>query len=564
MTFGESDMIDVPRSSWDRTFTHKTTFNAGDLVPIYFNEDIIPGTTITNKTSMVVRMQTPIYPVMDNLYLDYFWFRAPKYYYWEHFKNQMGQNDLGAWSQTIEYTTPTIKVTTAYGPNDLASYLGVPIGITGFEYDRLGISLYCGLWNNWFRSQVLQAPIILDKTDSDLTSDGTINTGYGLLPVCKTHDSFTSLLIEPERSLPGMTNGVTLPLGTTAPVIGNGNVVGFQDTLNMAGTIALYSETSGGSSYRNVGASYFNAQQSPVKLDNEPVGAAPVGNNGMYGLSQDPAKSGMIADLTNATAASLNALFLATATQRLLYQDAVYGTIYRDILRGYGVLANSQDTMIEEYLGGSRVPINIETVLQQSETTSASPLGETGAYSVTVNTDTDFTKSFTTHDMLICVACVRIAQHTYQQGLNRMFSRMRRLDHYHPTLSHIANQPKYNREIFLQSDSVVNSAGTPINDDVFGYQEAWQEYLIMPNRISGELLSQYAQSLDAWHYGDDYATLPVLDEDWIVEDKTLIDRTLAVQSTEANQFFGDFYFEQHVVAPIPLARTPGLIGFTHM
>lgn len=548
MTFGESDMIDVPRSSWDRTFTHKTTFNAGDLVPIYFNEDIIPGTTITNKTSMVVRMQTPIYPIMDNLYLDYFWFRAPKYYYWEHFKNQMGQNDLGAWSQTIEYTTPTIKVTTAYGPNDLASYLGVPNGITGFEYDRLGISLYCGLWNNWFRSQVLQAPIILDKTDSDLTSDGTINTGYGLLPVCKTHDSFTSLLIEPERSLPGQSGGVTLPLGTSAPVVGNGQAFGITD-----GTNTKYLGYSSSGLVTGTGA-------------DTTVGASLTGSalttNKMLGVATS--NSGMIADLTQATAASLNALFLATATQRLLYQDAVYGTIYRDILRGYGVLASSQDTMIEEYLGGSRVPINIETVLQNSETTSASPLGETGAYSVTVNTDTDFTKSFTTHDMLICVACVRIAQHTYQQGLNRMFSRMRRLDHYHPTLAHIANQPKYNREIFLQSDSVVNANGTPINDDVFGYQEAWQEYLIMPNRISGEMLSQYAQSLDAWHFGDDYSSLPVLDEDWIVEDKTLIDRTLAVQSTEANQFFGDFYFEQHVVAPIPLARTPGLIGFTHM
>lgn len=548
MTFGESDMIDVPRSSWDRTFTHKTTFNAGELVPIYFNEDIIPGTTITNKTSMVVRMQTPIYPIMDNLYLDYFWFRAPKYYYWEHFKNQMGQNDLGAWSQTIEYTTPTIKVTTAYGPNDLASYLGVPIGITGFEYDRLGISLYCGLWNNWFRSQVLQAPIILDKTDSDLTSDGTINTGYGLLPVCKTHDSFTSLLIEPERSLPGQSGGVTLPLGTSAPVVGNGQAFGITD-----GTNTKYLGYSSSGLVTGTGA-------------DTTVGASLTGSalttNKMLGVATS--NSGMIADLTKATAASLNALFLATATQRLLYQDAVYGTIYRDILRGYGVLASSQDTMIEEYLGGSRVPINIETVLQNSETTSASPLGETGAYSVTVNTDTDFTKSFTTHDMLICVACVRIAQHTYQQGLNRMFSRMRRLDHYHPTLAHIANQPKYNREIFLQSDSVVNTNGTPVNDDVFGYQEAWQEYLIMPNRISGEMLSQYAQSLDAWHFGDDYSSLPVLDEDWIVEDKTLIDRTLAVQSTEANQFFGDFYFEQHVVAPIPLARTPGLIGFTHM
>lgn len=552
--YAEVDTINVNRSHWTRSWTHKTTFNAGQLFVMAFDEDIIPGTTIKHKTSALIRMSTPTYPTMDNLIFDYWAFRASKYWYWEHFKEQMGQNSLGAWSQTIEYTTPQIKVTTAYGPNDLATYMGIPQGISGFSYDRLGINFYCDVWNNWFRSQVVQAPIQIDKTDQDLTSDGTINTGYGLLPVCKTHDYFTSLLIEPQRSLPGMTgDGVTLPLGTTAPVVGNGTTLGLTSgSQNFAPRLGsgylMYTDTKYGQAVGTSGTN--NMAANPIDR--------------MIGVTTDATKSGLIADLSQATAATLNALYLANATQQLLQYDALYGTIYRDILRGYGVVASSQDTMIPEYLGGQRVPINIETVLQNSETTANSPLGETGAFSVTASTNTDFTKSFSTHDMIIIVGAVRIAQHTYQQGLARQFKRLRRLDHYHPVLAHLANQPVYNEEIFLQADTVVDADGNPVNTNVFGYKEAWQEYLYKQNRVSGELSSLYAQSLDAWHYGDDYATLPIFGPDWIVEDLNLIDRTLAVTSQDANQFIADFYFEQEVTAPIPLSRFPGLTGFATM
>lgn len=547
LAYSEIDTINTPRSTWNTSFTHKTTFNAGKLIVLYFDEDIIPGLTRKLKTSFVVRMQTPIYPTMDNLKFDYFWFKAPKYYYWEHFKNQMGQNDLGAWSQTIEYTTPEINVTTAYGVNDLAAYMGVPINITGFSWDRLGIGLYIDIWNNFFRSQALQAPIVIDKTDSDLNSDATINTGYGLLPVCRTHDYFSSLLPEPQRSLPGMSGGVTLPLGTTAPVVGNGMSLGLTDGTNNAGLIysnSIGNNVSQGAYNKPAGSAYTNNPLNTLSL----------------GVTKDPEKSGMIVDLTQATAASLNALYLATATQSLLQNDARLGTIYRDLLHQYGVTASSEATMLPEYLGGSSVPINIETVLQNSETSGTSPLGQTGAFSVTANVNEDFTKSFTTHDMLICVGCVRVAQHTYQQGLARQFKRQRRLDHYWPALAHIGNQPVYNYEIFLQDDAVVDANGEPVNNGVMGYKEAWQEYLYKVNKISGELLSTYSQSLDAWHYGDDYATLPVLDDQWIEEPIDNIDRTLAVQSSEANQFIGDFYFEEVNTAPIPINRIPGLVG----
>lgn len=535
LAYSEIDTISTPRSTWNTSHTHKTTFNAGKLIVLYFDEDIIPGLTRKLKTSFVVRMQTPIYPTMDNLKFDYFWFKAPKYYYWEHFKNQMGQNDLGAWSQTIEYTTPEINVTTAYGVNDLAAYMGIPINVTGFSWDRLGVGLYIDIWNNFFRAQALQAPIVIDKTDSDSPSDGTINTGYGLLPVCRTHDYFSSLLPEPQRSLPGMNGGVKLPLGTTAPIIYDGTFTG------------------GGA----------NADRILVK-DNTGNDFSLFANNitgdFVVGGGGDTYGKPLVTDLTQATAASLNALYLATATQSLLQNDARLGTIYRDLLHQYGVTASSEATMLPEYLGGASIPINVETVLQNSETTGTSPLGNTGAFSVTANVNEDFTKSFTTHDMLICVGCVRVAQHTYQQGLARQFKRQRRLDHYWPALAHIGNQPVYNYEIFLQSDQVVDANNEPVNNGVMGYKEAWQEYLYKVNRISGELLSTYSQSLDAWHYGDDYATLPVLDDQWIEEPIDNIDRTLAVQSSEANQFIGDFYFEEVNTAPIPINRIPGLVG----
>lgn len=203
-----------------------------------------------------------------------------------------------------------------------------------------------------------------------------------------------------------------------------------------------------------------------------------------------------------------------------------------------------------EYLGGNRIPINIETVLQTNNTTAESPLGQTGAFSVSFDQNEDFTKSFEEHCVIIGLACIR-ADHTYQQGLARMWTRKRRFDYYMTSFAHIGNQPIYNYEIYAQ--------GTPIDNEVFGYKEAWAEYKYKPDRISGELLSTYPQSLDAWHYGDDYNSLPVLSKQWIEEPTTFVDRTLLVQSSVANQFIADFEIVQDVYAPMPVHCTPGLI-----
>lgn len=521
--YGVLDTIDAPRSTWHRNFNHKTSFNAGLLVPFYFNMDILPGTTIKNKTTIVCRMSTPINPIMDNLYLDTYYFKCSKFWYWEHFRAMIGENEMGEWEQETEYTEPKIitQSSTPTTVNDLLTYIGVPLAIPNLQVSKMAVNAYIDIWNNWFRDQNLQAPIRFDKTDANVKYDGTIKTGGTLLPVAKFHDYFTSALPQPQKG-----TAITTPLGTTAPI--------------MTGTEAtIFNSTVTGGS-RVVGTSPV------VTAANQSI---------LGGVPYDPAKNvkagSLYADLTQATAATINALRLAFATQHILEKDARFGTRYREILKGHwGVTAGDEALLVPEYLGGVRTPINIETVLQNSQTSEQSPLGNTGAFSVTASVNEDFTKSFTKDDMLIGVMCVR-AEHTYQQGLPRQFTRTRRLDRYWPALSHIGNQPIYNYEIYAQ--------GNAQDNEVFGYKEAFQEYLYHNNRISGELLSTFAQSLDSWHFGDDYSSLPVLSDEWIREPKVFIDRTLAVQSSIHHQFIADIEVEQIVSAPIPLNRTPGLI-----
>lgn len=535
--FAEEATIDIQRSMWTTNHNHKTSFNNGELVPFFVDTDIIPGMTIKNTTAILIRMSTPKFPTMDNLYLDTYYFKVPIWTIWDNWKAFCGENEDGAWTQSVEYETPVFSNTTrAVGVRDINAYMGIPIGVTGLKWNQFGVRAYCRCYNFWFRDQNLIAPVKYPTGDDTVTTDDTTITGGKLLKVAKFHDYFTSALPEPQKG-----TAVSMPLGTNAPVVGNGTTIGLTTgtaNFGMGFTGDTNPSITGGSNI--FGTAQGTATSNSIARSSISLG-----------LTNDSTKSGMYADLTAATAATVNALRLAFATQRILEKDARFGTRYNEIIRGqFGVTSPNASLHVPEYLGGNRIPINIETVLQNSSTDTTSPLGQTGAFSVSFDINEDFTKSFDEHCVLIGLCCIR-ADHTYQQGLARMWTRRKRLDYYYPSLAHIGNQPIYNYEIYAQ--------GTAADNEVFGYKEAWAEYKYKPNRISGELLSTYAQPLDAWHYGDKYDSLPVLSQNWIEEPVDFVDRTLLVQSDEANQFIADIEIKQEVAAPMPVHSIPGLI-----
>nr|DAG78125.1 MAG TPA: Major capsid protein [Microviridae sp.] len=539
--FYTEDMINgsIPRSKWKKSWTHKTSFNNGYLVPFFFNPDVIPGSTHKVNTTMVVRMSTPENPIMDNLYLDVFYFAVPTWTQFDKFKALMGENEDGAWTQTTEYAKPTITNTSVYGANDLATYLGIPQQTANCEYAREGVNAYMMIYNYWFRDQNLIAPIKIDKSETNLTTDGTNNKdiqhGFGLLKAAKFHDYFTSALPEPQKGTP-----LTLPLGTSAPVVGNGTTLGLTNGKTNFGLSSRTGQSDIGD--------YQSAYGQPVGYNMLSGSSIP----SSIGVTTDTTKSGLIADLTQATSVAFTTIRDIAAIQHILENDGRYGTRYKEMLHGhYGAIASDEALAQPEYLGGQRIPLNIETVLQTSSTNTDSPLGNTGAMSVTVYNNHDFTKSFSKHTIIMGICVVR-ADHTYQQGIARKFKKLRRLEIYTPELAHITNQPIYEYEIFANSE-------TPNN--IFGYKEAWAEVKYPVNIITGELSSLYAQSLDVWHFGDIYANAPVLSKEFIEEPTEFVDRTLLISSEKHNQFIADILVEETVVAPIPLHCNPGLTRF---
>ncbi|MBE7076823.1 MAG: phage capsid protein [Clostridiales bacterium] len=540
--FSQVPKIDIKRSVFDRSTQHKTTFNAGSLIPIFCDE-ILPGDTFSGHISSVVRMTTPIHPTMDNLYADLYWYSVPARILWEHWKEFNGENNDTFWTQETEYEIPQIDSPDGgFAKGTIADYLGVPTKVTlkdDHSISHLPFRAVVKCWNDWFRDQNLQTPAFLDIGDS--TTQGSNGSDYvsdaicgGMpLPVAKYHDYFTSCLPEPQKG-----PDVLLPLGDYSPVITRSEDIPEQfQTLN--GMRLQLSDGSGSVPEANkllkVGAG--GGLDSSTQSDNTFNGHLQPSN--------------LWADLKNATAATISQLRQAFAVQRLYERDARGGTRYTEILKShFGVSSPDGRLQRSEYLGGARIPINITQVVQTSSTDSVSPQGNTAAYSLTGNISASFTKSFTEHGYLLCFVCVR-NENTYQQGLERMWSRKRRFDFYWPALANISEQPVYNREIYAQ--------GTSEDDEVFGYQEPWAELRYKPSRVSGAFRSNYERTLDSWHYGDDYDRLPVLGDVFIRASKTNVDRTLAVQSDLEDQFIGDFYFNLKSVRPMPVFSVPGLI-----
>lgn len=529
----------VPRARFKRDYSLLTTMNEGDLIPIYCDE-VLPADTAKIDLNAIMRMSTPLYPVMDNCYCDFYFFFVPSRLLWEHFENLMGQNDSTFWAEKVEYTTPkTTAPTGGWNVGTLADYFGIPTGVEKLQVNSLPFRAYVKIWNEWFRDENLQQPVTMSKTDA--TTAGS-NTGTELtdaeaggqpLKVCKYKDYFTSCLPSPQKgetvTLP-MTGGI--PIGFYNPSTGD-----VTTKTNKMKDIATEAGLDGNPFF----AAYWDMGKGPYA--DKGLALTSSSNGTVSGVN-------LGADLSNATAATINELRQAIAVQHILERDARTGTRYKEILQGaWGVTSPDARLDRSEYIGGYRLPININQVIQTSSTNSTSPQGNTAAFSMTTMSRNMATYSATEHGFIIGLAAVRV-EHSYQQGLSRIWTRSTRFSYYDPMLANLGEQAVLNQEIYAQ--------GNAQDEEVFGYQEAWADYRYRTNMITGEMRSTYAQTLDAWHYADKYTKLPTLSSDWIKEGTENINRTIAVQSDNSRQFICNFYFDQTWTRAMPIYSIPGL------
>lgn len=546
--FAQVPRIQIPRARFKRDFKVPTTINEGDLIPIYVDE-VLPGDSISMKMNGLIRMSTPIYPVMDTCYLDTYAFFVPCRLLWEHWENFMGQNDDTFWAEKTEYSVPqTTAPSGGWNVGTIADYMGIPTGVANISVNSLLFRGYARIWNEWFRDENLQQPVVQDKDDANNTGS---NTGTALtdaqngglpLKVARYHDYFSSCLPEPQK---GEASALPLTLEGTAPVRTT-NPFGLT-----AGDYPLYWAEPGKDSFtlkEGTSNTYINLTANKNDYKTYPS------NDGIGSSNRNPAIApvNLEADISGKSAGviTINELRQAIAIQHILEADARGGTRYTEILtHQFGV--NSPDSRLQrsEYLGGDHIPININQVIQQSASNEVSPQGNTAAYSMTTLRNKMCSYSATEHGYIFILGAVRV-EHSYQQGLARMWTRKNRLDFYHPMLANLGEMAVLNKEIYCQ--------GKPQDDEVFGYQEPWADYRYHPNMITGEMRSTYKQTLDAWHYGDHYESLPMLSAEWIQEGTENIDRTLAVQSENSHQFICDFYFDQTWTRPMPIYGVPGI------
>lgn len=524
--------VDYPRSSWTDDHSLITSCNAGDLIPIEYQE-IVAGDTVSMTVSSLVRSTTPIHPVMDDAYLDTYFFYVPFRLVWSHWKNFMGENTDGPWAPTVTYTPPkvTSPVGTGFAEHSLADYFKMPIKVGGKEVDALRFRAYRLIWNEWFRSEALQSPLLVN--DGDNETDPTI---YGdVLKANKFHDYFTSALPSPQRG-----EAAQVPLLGAAPLATGSSYAGPVFRLwNPSGTA--------GSNYGiNMG---YSQMASDVSMDlgtgSLLTGYGTTGNSDRYGTMRI---YDLYADLSQASSVSINDFRRANAIQLMLEADARSGGRYREILRAhFGVTVPDTTVQVPEYLGGRRVNLRTQEVLQTSASVdNQTPQGNAAAMSKTVDESHLFTKSFTEPGMLIGVACIR-TNHTYQQGIPRDAMRRTKYDYYWPALAALGEQPVSSDEIYASG-----------NPTTFGYQEAFAEYRYTPNAVTAEMRSNSARSLDVWHYADYYSARPTLSGEWIAETAVNFDRTLAISSDLSDQFKLNFFFDIKWTRPMPLYSVPGL------
>lgn len=540
--FNQIPEMKASRTRFNRDQTILTTFDSGKLIPFYVDE-VLPGDTFNVDTAAIIRMTTPKYPVFDDAFIDFYYFYCPNRILWDDFKNFMGEIEKTPWMPTKDYKVPQIVVkgTAAEGlpkENSILDYMGVPTKVGAqFSINALPIRAYVMIWNEFFRDENVDNAATWKSTSENVEYQDTGDEGnlegnlqqaiFGgrCLPVNKFHDYFTSCLPYPQRG-----PAVTLPMEGNAAV----------------------------KLYRSYGLKYERQSDEIIHLNSEKAmmfnwpeagqESNPVYITGAKTSGGSENMDGFLgADLSTVTAATINDLRKAVAVQQYYEALARGGSRYREQVQAlWNVTISDKTVQIPEYLGGGRYHVNINQIVQTADN-DKTPLGETGAMSVTPINESSFTKSFEEHGFVIGVCCVR-HNRSYQQGLERFWSREDRLDYYVPQFANLGEQPVKKKEIML--------TGKATDEETFGYQEAWADYRMKPNRVSGLMRSNATGTLDFWHYADNYETVPTLSQEWMEEGKAEIARTLVVQNEP--QFFGAIRIANKTTRRMPLYSVPGL------
>lgn len=522
-----------------KPFEHIWTCNTGDLIPGFCTLQINPGSTWRITTSILARLNTSKYPTIARGWVEYMWTYTPHFQVWDHWDNLQGENTESAWVSPTTYSVPKISIPegTQIQNGSLLDHFGWVPGLTNVKLSALKIRHYNWVCDQIARDQNIEEPFAPNTGDEDIIYSETGDNTVGGKPyqINRKADYFSTALPEPYKG-----PEVLLPLGTTAPVIGDGKNLGFTNGVSN-GTI--YNQGGNGAINLSIGGYGADVGTGGRGLD--------INSDKNIGIVSDPNNSGLIADLSDATAPSLFAVREAITTLHIFERDARSGTRAPEMLYArWGVEVDTLELGRPRILTMGRFPIEFEQVPQTSETTETSEQGTLTAFGYTNNRSEEETFSFKYAGCLMCLVAIRF-EHKYQYGIAQEDLKFDRFDWWHPEFAGLGDQPIYDFEIYATTDTINNRS-------IFGYAERGSEYKNYPSLITGQVRSNYAQSMDYVHMADKYTSLPTLSKEWMKENPDNVDRTIFVSSDISNQWLVDMVVEMEITDTIPLYSIPGI------